>query len=109
MAHSGPPPLLLEITEATAGVAGKAMNSASTVVTAPVTSTVQLGVLPWQAPLQPANANPDAGVAVSKISCPGVTEAKQLPGQLSAAPVALIVPPPGVTGMTNSVGFVTAA
>ena len=65
--------------------------------------------VPMQAPVQPANTDPAAGVAVSVTAVLVFTEALHVPGQLIPLPVTVPVPVPArVTFTGKEVGMKSA-
>src|SRR5262245_12108631 len=91
-----PGPLLV-----TESVTGTRVKVAVTEVAA-FTVTEQVPV-PEHAPLQPANEEPAAGVAVRVIAVPGVTDCEHVVPQLMPAGLLVIVPEPAPLLVTDSV------
>src|SRR6185436_8235767 len=95
---TAPVPVPVLVTE---NVTGTRANVAVTEVAA-LTVTAQLPV-PEHAPLQPANDEPAAGVAVRVIAVPGVSDCEQVAPQVMPAGLLVTVPDPAPLLVTESV------
>jgi len=84
----------------TGGPGGAVLNSAVTAVSASIVN--EHVPVPEHGPLQPANVDPAAGVAVSVTAVPAATVSEHAPGQVIPEP--LTVPDPLPASVTVSVG-----
>src|SRR5436305_412077 len=80
-------------------------NVAVTVWSAPSVTTQ--GFVPEQAPLQPVNVEPAAGVAVSVTTVPSASAAEQVAPQAIAAGELVTVPLPAPAGLTVNVCMIS--
>jgi len=92
----------------TTGVGAGVRAKAAPTVRAAAIVTWQVRAVPEQAPLQPANAESDAGPAVSVTTVPRTYEAEHVAPQSSLPPAAVTVPLPAPDFETVSVCSISA-